>query len=499
MESETVNSTEHYHKQALKRERLIFALGALASVAMCAMLLASPPGWWAVVISGLIGLAILTWRAPAWALAAVLGSAILVEQFDFGSYVPITREIPLFENIANFTELEGVVACPIEVVLVVITAAVFLRLLLRQKEAEQNIVAMPVLVFGACMVLWLGYGLLEGGALNIAFWEMRALAYFCLIVFLTPQMVFTKRDVSVLLGTATLAVIVKAIQGAYNFFVVLGGDTTGERSVTGHEDAVFIAWILVLFIALKLYEVGRFQRIMVGIASPVLLLTFAVTNRRAAYVALALGLVILAVNAMREKEKRAVIVKAAIPMLLIFLVLIPVGWNATGPLGAPAGVVKSIIAPDDEEDQDSSYYRKAEMVNLVHSIENNPITGLGFGRPFQAAGSLVNINFSLADVIPHNNIVWIWAKMGTFGFGVFWAMVGSIVAAGVFGFHSLKNPYYRVVSLIAACAMAMQCAVSYVDLQLSFSRNMIFLGVLVGLMARMHTLDGEGAADDRAV
>ncbi len=132
---------------------------------------------------------------------------------------------------------------------------------------------------------------------------------------------------------------------------------------------------------------------------------------------------------------------------------------------------------------------------LIGAIRSSPILGLGFGRQFMSSGALTDIGYSLAAVIPHNEILWLWVKMGTVGFGIFWVMVGGLFAYGCVVFRSARRPHTRVLAGLATAAIIMQLVVSYVDLQLTFARNMVFLGVLVGILARLADLDGGDLSD----
>jgi hypothetical protein len=371
------------------------------------------------------------------------------------------------------------------------------QFVLKMRRVHENPMAVPVSAFVGALAVWAFYGLVSGGVMTVALWELRALAYLCLLVFLVPQVISSERDVRLLLWVAIATVATKAAQGAWNYAVILGGDLRGVRSVTGHEDALFIGWMFVLLLALLVNRAAPAQRAVLLAASPLMAFTFVVTDRRAAFVALAIGVAVLVAIVATDRTKRALLVSVCVPVLLAGSFVTLAGWNSAGPLGAPARAIKSIYAPDSKEDVDSSYYRRAEEVNLVHAVELSPMIGLGFGRPFQVPGQggIPDVGFSLENVIPHNQVMWIWAKMGTIGFGLFWVMVGGIIAYAGVAFRSLSDSYARAVAALVMAAVAMQIVVSYVDLQLTYARNMVFLGVLVGVLMRLVALSEEEAAD----
>jgi hypothetical protein len=493
MATNLANTVSNYQVRVDRRSRATALSVVMLSLLTAWLFFAFPPGWPAVILCAAAAFVVATWYRPVLGIASVLSVTILVEQYDFALFRPITRLVPLFDNLSGVTSLQGLDASALELLLVAVTLVVVTQLALKKLRVRPNPLTGPVAAFLAAIALWLPYGLLSGGTLNVALWELRAVMYFCLLVLIVPQAIVSERDIHILLWASVLAVGIKAAQGVWNYVVVLGGDLSGVRSVTGHEDALFIAWMIVFLAGLLMYKTGSGQRVALLLASPVMAVTFVATDRRAAYAALALGLVVLAALVMSDRERRVLLVKGAIPVLLVALFVIAAGWNNSGPIGLPAQVIKSISAPSSKEDVDSSYYRRAEEVNLMHAVESSPILGLGFGRPFQAPGQggIVDVGFTLENVIPHNEIMWIWAKMGTIGFGLFWVMVGGVIALGGLTFRTTRQPYLKVVSGLVCAAVAMQVVVSYVDLQLTYARNMVFLGVLVAVLARIPALAEE--------
>jgi len=494
MASDLANSVDYYRVEARSRERyaVLFAFGL--SVVAAVLLIASPPGWLAVTLCAGIAFALVTWYRPVVGVGLVLAPTLLFEQFDFAVFRPLTAQVPFFAAASNITGGGGVKASPLEILLVTVAVIVLLRVTVGRKDTRRNPLATPVLVFVAGMVAWTLYGLLVGGALNVAVWEVRALSYFCLLAIVVPQTIDSERDARLLLWVAICLIGLKSAQGLWNLFIVRQNDLM-VRSITSHEDAVFIAWMAVFLIALLVYRAGGRQRHVLIALSPIMALTFVKTDRRAAYVALALGLVILLVLVATDRDRRAVIVKRGLPILVAALLIVGVGWSVPGPLGAPAAVVRSIVAPDNPEDAGSSFFRVIEELNLMQSIQANPVVGIGFGRPFQQPGQngIAILNYELANVIAHNSVFWIWAVMGTLGFALFWVMVGSFIAFGGIAFRSSSDPYAKAVAGMVTAAVAMQVIVSFVDLQLTYARNMVFLGVLVGILAALPSLAKSGS------
>lgn len=495
-----VYSANDYRVDIWRQARTTLLAAFLLSLTAIVLLLKFPPSWVSLLLC--LGIAPVTWHRPALGIASVLGITLLVEQYNFGVNVfrPITALVPLFDNASRITGVRGFEASPLEILLFAVAVVVLTRAVTRHAQVRKNPLTVPVLAFLIALSASLVLGLARGGAFTIALWEVRGLVYFCLLVFVVPQTVATRRDVRMIMWVAIVVIGVKAAQGVWNYAIVLKGDVGLVGSVTGHEDALFIAWMFVLLVGLLVYRAARRQRLALLATAPLMAFAFVATERRAAYAALALGLVVLAALVASDVSKRRLLVKVGVPALVIFVLMAGVGWSSSGALGAPARVIKSIVAPQSVEDVESNYYRQVENENLMDAIKTQPVFGLGFGRPFQRPGQrgIVDVGFSLENYIAHNEIMWIWAKMGTLGFALFWVMMGGFIAFGGVVFRTVRQPYSKVLAALVTCAVAMQIVVSSVDLQLTYARNMVFLGVLVGILARLPALDEEEPSDGPA-
>jgi hypothetical protein len=459
---------------------LVFVL----SLFVGAVLLAFPPGWLALALCAGVVFVIATWRRPVIGVGFILGATVLFEQYEFASFRPITLRVPFHQNIP------GVPLTPLELLLAVVGGIVLVQAVFRVRRVRPNRLAVPVCIFLATLGVWVPYSVLSGGALSVVVWEVTCLVYFCLLALIVPQAIESRTDVHGLLWVVIAAVAVKAAQGVWNYAVVLGGDLSRTRAVTGHEDALFMAWIAILLVGLLLYGAAPRQRKVLLAVCPLMLVAFVVTDRRAAYAALAIGLVVLAALVATDRTRRLTILKWGVSILLVAGLVVALGWKDPGILGGPARTVQSIVAPTTTTDIESSFYRDAEETNLMEAVVSNPILGLGFGRPFQdpGEGGLGYLGLDFENIVPHNEIFGLWAKMGTVGFALFWVLIGGVIAFGAMVFRTSGEPYTKAIAAFVTAAVAMQMTVSFVDLQLTYARNMVFLGVLVGILSRLPAL-----------
>lgn len=464
----------------------------VSSVTLAAAALAYPPGWHGLATLAMVCLAVFIWRWPFAAFVLVFGCTLLFEQHEFASFVPLTGRVPFFANLNTWTGVPLPVN-PLEILLAVITLTWLAKKVVRRESTwAPNVFALPVAVFLASLFAGAALGLLRGGDWKVVGWELRGFAYLCLLVLVLPQLISRRRDVEALIWTSIGVIGIKAIQGVWRYAVVLRGELGKERAITAHEDALFIASLLVMLLAMLLLEGQRGQKAALAALSPAMILTFVATNRRVAYVALAVGLAVAFALVASDVRRRRALVVVGLALTLGATAYIGTFWSDSGPFGRPLRAVRSISSPTSTADIQSNYYRRAEEYNLIRTIRGDPVVGIGFGRPYDMAVQLSELGSNLQGHIAHNAILWLWSKAGTVGFVVFWMLVGSVIVTGTLLFRTLESGSLRAVALTAVALVIMQLVVSYADLQLTYYRNMVYLGTFIGILASAGGADGRG-------
>jgi O-antigen ligase len=90
--------------------------------------------------------------------------------------------------------------------------------------------------------------------------------------------------------------------------------------------------------------------------------------------------------------------------------------------------------------------------------------------------------YPLWNYIPHNSVLWVGMRMGIIGMATFWALMAMIVLEGIRSLRSVDDPLLRGAAAFAVAAVLAELVVGYADVQLEAYRNMIFFGVMVGLI-----------------
>ncbi len=434
-----------------------------------------------------------------WGFYVFIGLVLVLDQYPIPGFESITTTIPFFQNLKEIGPLQNVsfaVLNPIELFLLFL-AIVWLVLLAANKQTMLNHVALwPIaLLFLSAIALSFAYGIWTGGDFLVGLWEVRALFYFIIIYFFVPQILQTRRHVEILLWIVIAALTFKAIQ-ACSRFVGLGFTFAGLPTLTNHEDPVFIGTLFILLIAMSVLGAKHAQARVLRWLLPLLMFGFVAGQRRAAYgafLAMLIGFLILT-----PKRELARYVKYVIPGIVVLGIYVGVFWNSEGRLGSPVRLLKTAFTEEEDQAADRYYsnlYREYERYDLAQTVKRSPVKGIGFGNMYDQPIWLESMPmpFTLRSYIPHNEFLWLLVKMGTGGFFLFCLFFTSYAFYGSSVFAQMTDPYLRSVCAVAVLVGTAQIFVSYFDLQLTYYRNMIYIGTLMGLLPTLISIDRSDA------
>lgn len=453
----------------------------------------------AVAFLGLTVVVTLTLLRIEWGLFLFVGFVLLFDQFIIPEFDPITLKVSYFLNIKEIPYLPYIsagVLNPLEVQLLFITAVWFALVCYKKNRHLNSIPAWGTMVaFFLGIIGFVIYGLKTGGDFLPALWEVRALFYFGIMYALVPQIVQSERDVRSLLWVCIIAISFKAFQAIVRF-VHLGLSFRGIATLTNHEDPVFMFTLVVLLFGLVLFNVKSWQRFALMLLLFPLMMGFFAGQRRAAYAAIVPTLTAFFI--LLPPRQTWAFVKGAIPFVIVVGIYAGVFWNSESRLASPVKLIKTALTHDKEEEGDRYYsnlYRENEKYDLAQTVKTAPVFGIGFGNKYLQPVKLVPIAFPLRDYIPHDEVLWLIVKTGAVGYFLFWFFLDCFACHGANVFMKLKNPYLKAVCALAVVAVVNQIVVSYYDLQLTYYRNMVYLGTLMGLVPALEYID-EQASDE---
>ena len=430
------------------------------------------------------------------ALYSLLAATMVFDQFRvFGFVDAATTRVPFFLNLNSSTGLGPLVFNPVELLLVLLVGAWFWRAAIsREWHLHRVPHAGLAAAFLLMLVFFTGYGLVRGGDWKAALWEIRALYYLCGVYFIAAQVIRTRRQVQICVWIILLGVTFKGFQGCWRYFVVLHRDLGSLRAILGHEDSLFIVTILVLLAAYGFLGYrGREFRFLLA-ALPANLLTFIFNQRRITYGVLGLSLGIVVAMLPREQLRKALYL--VIPAVLLFAVYTAAFWNRSGTLAMPAQKIKSMfVQQEGTVDNESNEWRKLELLNLKATVRAYPL-GIGFGNQYLIVVPYADIGneFPLWRWIPHCALFWVWIKTGWVGFTVFWLFFGTAIAQSMIDYRAMRDPYFKALALMIILFIVGQIIVAYYDLQITFYRNMIYLGTAMALGTSIRRIEDQERA-----
>lgn len=457
-------------------------------------------------ITGFLGLLMLL-RGPAPALIAwlvfLIGVAAILYRPRYGLYMSLLFGLagdslltPWFPFTKNFSSHESIlflhnsaIISPLEVFIVVTFLSWFGRGLGRRKlEIHHNPLMWPALIFLVFVLFGLLVGIGTGGNVTIALWESRPLFYMVALFFLASNLLDKREHVSHLIWAAMFGLFFEAISGNLTFLFTLKGSFAGVEALTDHSASIHMNTVFVFALASWLYKTSSAKRFGLMLILPSVLITYLGNQRRAAFIALALALILMAIILFRDNRKLFWLLLPA--AALISVVYLAVFWNSSGALGLPARAIKSTLfeSQASARDQSSNYYRFLENINTSFTIHQKPFTGVGFGQKFYVIVSMADISiFEWWQYFSHNSIIWIWLKMGVGGFIAMLYLVGSAIMLGTS--ETLRMPYneIRAIALTGTLYLVMHFTFAYVDISWDI-QSMLYVGTIMGVLCSIRRI-----------
>src|SRR5258706_735957 len=341
---------------------------------------------------------------------------------------------------------------------------------------------------------------MAGGDFNKSLWELRPQVY-GFVGFVTASLLIRdRRDIERLALVAGVAILLKAVIGDIRYFIVLNHVLGTHETVLGHEDSYFLALLPMAALAALIWT-GRTQVLkLLALASMIALAALLANERRAGIAAFGGGVAVIVLTAIRFNviHRRRILVLALIGAVIAIAFLM-VFWNVqTGLIGQLVRPVRSQFDPS-YRDYLSDVYRQAENTNLKLSFLTNRAIGMGFGMPFLIVLTQADISniYPLWNYIPHNKLLWVGMRMGLVGSATFSALFGFALLEACRALSVQKDRFVLALMAVTGGAIVAELLVAYADLQLESYRNMIFIGILFGLLNIVPALFPEPVEEKR--
>jgi len=454
-------------------------------------------------ILAILLIAFLVIRWPVVGFYATIACVVLIEDGP----LPLpdgTDSLPIFHWPVG-SVLEGSIERPIGfffifIFFVIITS----RLIRRQKLLRGGQLLIPFVLYLLCVAGGVVHGLTSGGNLKDVVLEVRPWWYLFASYLLAYNLITKKAHIRTAFWIMIICAGIKSLQGIYIYLVVLHGNIQGIDAILSHEESFFFIALILLLLLFCFHHSYRPQLYLALLIFPTVLIALVANQRRADYIALVVGLAFSWVIIFRLKPRA----RKALVVVVLLVGVLGAGYiftfsHSNGLIAEPARAVMSIVNPStaDARDLNSNWYRGVENFDLEYTAKQNPLLGMGFGKPFLQPVLLPNLSSSdpIYLIVPHNNIFWILMRLGPLGYLAFWYLIEAAIVRGSLIARQLKDQYLQLVAIFIIGVTTMEIVVAFADYQLYFYRNVIYLGLLLGVLMKLPALDKQKEALANAV
>jgi len=427
-------------------------------------------------------LPVVFWLVPGAAIPLlVLCGAAIARYSDPLSTVDFMARVPMWRSLNDAAHISGLYVMLIEVVL----ALGLVTWIARDGAARR--LTLPRTDLAVSLAILLGtalvaevHGLLSHGDFKISLYELRPFLYLATGYLLASQTLRSRAALHAVLWALVLGVAYRAFIGV-QLAQAYAGVYPKPNELLEHDESFFFGIYLVLTVALWTFNVRGWLRRVATALAPFVLYADVANNRRAAWVILPAGLlVVAAVTWVRNPTRRTSINWVLAVLLIVGTAYVLAFRYSTSSIGFPAHAIWSNWQPD-PRDASSNLYRLLENSALAADIRSNLIVGTGFGLPFgHGQFSFDASSFDpLVFYIPHNTVFWVWVKMGIAGmFAFWWTMAVAVVAAARAARHGDRQA--GLFAALAISAVAGYFFLGLVDVGLAAVRVALTVGCLLG-------------------
>lgn len=383
-----------------------------------------------------------------------------------------------------------------------LTAAIVAYYLQRRRtnliETPRIMIRLAQLTFATVVFTFL-IGKMRGGQMQWAVWQMDRVMYLP-TVFLLCQAAFTSpKDYLAVGKVAVVASLIRATQAMWVRLVVPSsinpktGDSTLPYATT-HNDSMLFAVGTVILVALVLQRAGKkaVRQAMWGL--PILIGGMLANNRRMVWVEILIVLFTLYMitepNAFKRKLNKIAMFTA--PVIAGY---IAVGWGSTAGIFKPVNVIRSAV---DSSADASTAWRDLENFNLIFTLRNFPLTGVGYGNGFWEMWPMPAVDYSLERYVPHNSILGIYCYGGYVGYlGITALWVGGTFFA-IRAYHNCKEPMQKAAGLASFAAIMVYYLQCFGDMGLGSWTGVFLVGPALAIASKLTVVAGAWV-EERAV
>jgi hypothetical protein len=440
----------------------------------------------------LVMLPVAIWNQPRIGFYVLIASACLFNQTPAGESRDPFGIVPFFWNVSTtvetFAHSSAAAAVHInyaEVVMIITALSWLLReITLRKFKFNRGIFFTWVGAYSLICAAGFVHGIVNGGDITIALWELRAQAYFALAYVMAANFIEDRNHALIVLWTMAISIGLKSLVGTFNY--ATHPDVSADEGVLSHEDSLLMNIIFYGAILLSLAKIEpKLKWVFILFTTPAVITSLA-NGRRAGVAAFIVAFpVVCALAAALLRDQRKRLVSFLVFSSILTAIYLPLGWNSQAKWAQPARAIRSQSDPD-QRDAGSDYYRMNENANLKATRDSSASTawfGIGYGRPYFVLYEQPGRHDPFANVLPHNGILWIWMRLGHIGFIAFWMFVAAVLVEGPVLLKAIRDPRYQVIGILGIGMFLMNIIYGQYDLTFANYRTSWLTGTFLGMLA----------------
>jgi hypothetical protein len=433
-------------------------------------------GFWAFL--GLAYALIAAWAVvhPQSFLLALLGAMIAVDPGVTSTSSPLS--LALYTLPPGADALIPYTVSPLEIALVIATASLVMRVRTQAVRLPAMVWAVPVVVAAGVL-----YGISKGAPANLAYIEARGFIFGAVIFVAALKMRHaspTWAIRAIVIGTTVLSVVILSQSSA------LSG--ASQDLAFAHEGVALLAIGMMLGAVLFLRADGDRSRLLIVGYELLLLAAMGSTGRRSAtLVVLAAIVIVLALLFVKRPALALVLTFVGSVALTGYL---GAYWNQEyGALAQPARAMRGLFDDSAARDVSSDTYRDYETDNVLATISVSRNFGVGFGQEFAFFWPLPDLTefWPLQHFTPHNNVLWLWLKMGIVGVSVVLGVWMLALSRCIRAVREAPHREFPVVPVALAATLAIMFSYNLVDIGLASTRGIAPIAIAVALSFALPT------------
>ncbi len=339
---------------------------------------------------------------------------------------------------------------------------------------------MALVMLALAMLVGAAAGRATGIGLSEIAHSYNVVAYLLFLPAAIANLDLDRAQLALLLKGAVALAILKATIGLLEVFGGYGVAIEGRSTLTYYEPTA--NWLMLLTaLGVVAALVRRIKLpLWVLLGSPLLVASLVLSYRRSFWIASALALLLVLLLGISPPARRLLVPTAVLVAFAIWLLGSTNFQSSQSPLVRRA----ESLAPTSLQTNIADRYRLDERANVLGTLKQHPITGLGMKVPWPATFRTPSIEYENGRQYVHFVSLWFWLKMGILGLLAYLMLMGGamLLAWRVWRRHS--EQWASVFGLASLCGLA---GLMVAETTASFTgvdpRLTVLLSAQIGLLA----------------